>query len=508
MGSSKSEDVKILLNSVISYARILCTTVFSLLTVRYLIQALGVEQYGIYSLVTGVVTILSFLHAAMTVSTQRYLSFHQGIGDVEKLKEIFKCSFLLHVIIGLILVMLLFVIMYPLINSFLNINNRLIERTYYLYSGVIISIFFTIIVVPFNALLISHENFRVDSIFLILKAGLLFSFAAVLHQFAEEYRLIIFSVTLVVINIITFLCYFIYCVKKYSECSFSCVVNKKLLKEMTSFALWSLYTNLCYALNTQGINVVINKFYGAKMNAAYGIAFQINGQVKNLSQTLLSAMNPQIMKSEGRSDRERSIGVSVAASKIGFFLVSLVTIPCLYILPRVVELWLGTTPEYVVSFTIFFLLANSINQLTAGITPAIQAVGKIRQFQIVIGTTALIVLPVSYFLLEYNFSIYYVLYLLLSIEIITGIMKVWFFCEIFSMRKVWYLQSVIFKMLAPFAITNVLLYTIIDSFRLDGIIIISFLSFILYIITCYFLSLNKKEKEKIRSIVGFLIKKY
>ncbi|WP_426773878.1 lipopolysaccharide biosynthesis protein [Proteus faecis] len=507
MKNTKSEDVKILLNSIISYIRIFCTTVFSLLTIRFLIEALGVEQYGVYALVTGIVTIFTFLNSAMTVSTQRYLSFHQGIGNIEILSKIFKSSLLLHVIIGLILILILLGSIHPLINNFLNINEDLVSRTYYLYSGVVFSIFFTIITVPFNALLVSHENFRVDAIILVFKSFLLLIFSGSLHFIAEEYRLITFSIVIASINIIIFLCYLIYCRKKYSECNIKATIERKLLKEMTSFALWSLYTNLCYVLNTQGINIVINKFFGAKINAAYGIAFQINGQVKNLSQTLLSAMTPQIMKSEGKSNRERAISVSVAASKIGFFLVSLVTIPCLYILPDLIELWLGVIPQYVILFTIFFLFANLINQLTVGITPAIQAVGKIKKFQMVIGTTALIVLPASYFLLDYGISISYVLYLLILIEIITGAMKIWFFSNIFSIRKSWYIKNIVARMVFPFAITNALLYEVIDYFMLKGIIPIIFFSSFTYIIICYLFSLNNEERKEVNSIFLIIAKK-
>ncbi|HGN1247644.1 MULTISPECIES: lipopolysaccharide biosynthesis protein [Providencia] len=507
MERNKSENVKILFNSIISYLRIFCTTIFSLLTVRYLIEALGIEQFGIYALVTGVVTILAFLNSAMTVSTQRYLSFHQGTGDIQNLKKIFKSSLLLHILIGLVLVIILFGTMFPLINNFLNINVSLIGRTYYLYSGVIISIFFTIITVPFNALLVSHENFKIDAFILVFKAFLLLAFSITLHLVAEEYRLIAFSIILASINIIIFFCYLVYCSKKYSECNINSITDIHLLKEMTFFALWNLYTNLCYVLNTQGINIVINKFFGAKMNAAYGIAFQVNGQVKNLSQTLLSAMNPQIMKSEGRSNRERAIHVSVAASKIGFFLVALVTIPCLYILPNLIELWLGIIPQYVVLFTIFFLFANLINQLTVGVTPAVQAVGKIKRFQMVIGSTALIVLPISYILLHYNFSIYYVLYLLIFIEIITGIMKIWFFSEILSVKISWYIKNVIFRMVFPFLATNLLLYGVIDYFMLDGVFLTIIFSLLSYITMSYLFSLNRQEKKEVNSILLIMAKK-
>lgn len=285
---------------------------------------------------------------------------------------------------------------------------------------------FNIVSVPFNALLVSHENFRFDALVLILKALLMFVFSLALHLIDESYRMVAFSAVIFSTSLIVFLCYVIYCRVTYSECNLNSTIDRSILISMTSFAIWSLYTNLCYVLNTQGINVIINKFFGASTNAAYGIAFQINGQIKNLSQTLISAMNPQIMRSEGKSNRERAVGVSVAASKVGFFLVSLVTIPCFYILPRLIEIWLGFIPDFVLLFTFFFLFSNLVNQLTVGVTPAIQAVGKIKRFQMVIGTSALTVLPISYLLLEFDFSITYVLALLVIIEAITGGMKIYF----------------------------------------------------------------------------------
>lgn len=498
----KNENLKITLNSIISLLRIFFTTVFSLLTVRYLISALGVEQYGIYALVTGVVTILTFLNSAMTVATQRYLSFYRGNSSKESLSKIFKSSILLHLGIGLILLIVLFLLMNSLIKDMLNIDSKYHESTYYLYYGVVFSIFFNIVSVPFNALLVSHENFRFDALVLILKALLMFVFSLALHLIDESYRMVAFSAVIFSTSLIVFLCYVIYCRVTYSECNLNSTIDRSILISMTSFAIWSLYTNLCYVLNTQGINVIINKFFGASTNAAYGIAFQINGQIKNLSQTLISAMNPQIMRSEGKSNRERAVGVSVAASKVGFFLVSLVTIPCFYILPRLIEIWLGFIPDFVLLFTFFFLFSNLVNQLTVGVTPAIQAVGKIKRFQMVIGTSALTVLPISYLLLEFDFSITYVLALLVIIEAITGGMKIYFFSEILSVKKTWYLKNIIVRMVVPFIIANLLLCAVVNFFSIqDEVILVLLLSSIIYIPLCYIFSLDKSERKEVKSIL-------
>lgn len=175
---------------------------------------------------------------------------------------------------------------------------------------------------------------------------------------------------------------------------------------------------------------------------------------------------------------------------------------------NLVELWLGVLPDFVVLFTIFFLFSNLVNQLTVGVTPAIQAVGKIKKFQMVIGTTALVVLPISYVLLEFNFPITYVLSLLVLIEVVTGIMKIWFFSEILSIKKTWYFKNIVAKMVFPFVITNALLYLNVRYFMIQGeVILVSALSFLIYIPISYLLSLNKNEKEEVKSMFMIIIKK-
>ncbi|MFM5145753.1 lipopolysaccharide biosynthesis protein [Aeromonas rivipollensis] len=509
MTKNKSENLIILKNTVISYLRIICTTVFSLLTVRYLIGSLGVERYGIYALITGVITILTFLNSAMTVSTQRYLSFYQGAGDKEQLSVIFKTSCILHFIVGTFLAVILLLLMDPILNNFINIDNVFIGETRCLYLGVVTSIIISIFTVPFNALVISHENFRIDALILIFKSFLMLLISLYMTIISENERLAFLGGAIATISMLTLVLYFLYCKVHYVECTFKTPLLKGVFIDMSVFALWSLYSNICYVLNTQGINVIINKFFGAKMNAAYGIAFQINGQVKNLSQTLLSTMNPQIMKSEGGDNRERTVNVSIMASKVGFFLVALITTPLLYILPDVINIWLGVIPDYVVMFSLFFLFSNLINQLTVGVTPAIQAMGNIKKFQLWIGSTALLVLPISYVMLHFNVPIYSVMCLLLLVELVTGYMKVHIFSEFFEVGRKWYFNKVILKMALPFITTNAvaLIFSSHVVFYGSGLFI-AVTSVMLYLSSCYIFSLEMNEKMVLNKLMKNLIMKF
>jgi O-antigen/teichoic acid export membrane protein len=506
MTKNKNENITIVKNTVISYLRIICTTVCSLLTVRYLIGSLGVERYGVYALITGVIIILTFLNSAMTVSTQRYLSFYQGGGNKEQLGVIFKTSCILHLIVGILLAVILLLLMNTILGDFINIDNALIDETRYLYLGVVTSIIVSIITVPLNALVISRENFRVDALILIFKSLLMLLTSLCMNAIGEHDRLAFLGIAIAAISTLAFFAYFLYCKIYYIECTFKTPLVRGVFIEMSAFALWSLYSNICYVLNTQGINVIINKFFDAKMNAAYGIAFQINGQVKNLSQTLLSAMNPQIMKSEGKENRDRTVNVSIMASKVGFFLVALITTPLLYILPDVIELWLGVIPDYVVMFSFFFLFSNLVNQLTVGVTPAIQAIGNIKKFQLWIGSTALLVLPISYIMLYFNAPIYYVMCLLLLIEFVTGYLKVYIFSEFFEIGRTWYFNKVILKMALPFIITNAVALMFSSYVVFYGSeLLIAVISVMLYLSSSYIFSLEINEKIVLNKVIHNLI---
>jgi Na+-driven multidrug efflux pump len=494
---------RVVFNTGILYIKMFFTIAASLYTVRLLLDALGTSDYGIYTLIAGVISLLSFLNGAMTVSTQRYLSFHQGTGDVQMQRKVFNNSWILHVGIGLLVSVGLLITMPFLFNGFLNIDADRISIAKDLYYFVLISLFFTIISVPFTASLNAHENMLWSAIVLILQSFLKLLIAISLYNFVETDRLFYYGLLMAGVSVISFLLYAIFCLKKYKECSITQFeIDKPLIKELGSFAGWNLYTNLCYVLNTQGSNIIFNLFFGTRVNAAYGIAFQVNGQMKNLSRSLLQALNPQIMISEGLNDRQRTIRISMLASKFGFFLMAIFAIPCIFEMPALLKIWLKDVPEYTTIFSSYFLIATLINQLTVGISPAIQAIGRIRNFQLIIGSVALINLPIAYFLLTIGQPASSVLVIIVLIEIITGILKIVLFernCEI-SFTE--YFKSVVMKMILPTIINCMLIYVATTLVFSSLQIIPAFtISFVCFPVLFYLLGFNKIEKGLIITLI-------
>ncbi|MGF7409751.1 MATE family efflux transporter [Providencia alcalifaciens] len=506
----KDPKIKVISNAVITYGKMALLIGISLYTVRELLNNLGIDNYGIFTLSAGLITVFTFLNAAMSISTQRYLSFHQGTNKPDMQNNVFITSLILHFLIGIITISILFSILPILFSGVLEIEPKFIDDAKTLYICMIFTLFFTIISVPFVATLFSRENILFDSIILILQALLKLIAAKLIGFYPDSEKLSTYGFFLVIISGITCCFYVFYCCLCYPECRIKKQTRcKGLLKEMSHFAGWNLYTNLCYVLNTQGLNIILNIFLGTKINAAYGIASQVNGQVRELSLSLLRALNPQIMKSEGMEKRERMVRLSMLASKVGFFLVSIVAIPAILSMPKILELWLNMVPDFTSNICIFLLFASIINQLTVGINSAIQAIGNIKEFQLIIGTVALITLPTSFFLLKAGNSIYSVLILMILIEILTSFIKLFFFSRLCNISIKKYFTECIFRTTLSLLISTTLGYFLVSRIDLNNNWFTPFvIMFIIYPPIFYLIGFGKYEKSSFQKIISNIKSKF
>lgn len=495
-----------LFNTFILYLKMLYTIVVSLYTFRIVLSALGSLDYGVFALIAGVVAMLTFINSAMTVSTQRYLSFHQGKGDLLMQKKIFVNSLVIHILIGLIITLALLLISPFLFDGFLNIQADRIPAARIVYYTMIASVFFTIVSVPFTAVLNANENMLWISVVLMVQTTLKLLIAVLLFNFMQVDRLEYYAYFMALVTIVSFFMYAIFCFKKYEECKINHYeIDKPLIKELGSFAGWNLYTNIAYVANTEGTNVMFNLFFGTMVNTAYGIGSQVNNQIKNLAKTLLQVLNPQIMRSEGMNDRDRMIRLSMIASKSGFFLVTIISIPSIFEMETILELWLTEVPDYAVLFCSFFLLSTIINQITSGVAPAIQAIGNIKKYQVIIGTFALLNLPISYYLLKIGQPIFTVLLVLILIEVISSFIKIKMFSINCKVKSRDYLKSVIINFMVPALLNFALIYMIsLFVFSKFGFLISFGVSFITFPFLFYFFGINSSEKSIVISLVGVL----
>lgn len=488
---------KILFNTIVLYVKIMLNMALSFISVPIILRALGAEDYGLYTLVAGVISMLAFLNNSMTVSTQRYLSVTMGSGNVNRVKEVFSCSIYLHVLIGILVCLLFELGALFAFNGFLNIPMERIEEAKVIYQFLVLSTFFTIISVPYDAALNAHENMLVFSLITILGAFLRLGVAISLLYINAD-KLIVYGVGLACIVLVEVLLKRMYVSKFYKEmvCLPYKVLDKSLFREMFVFAGWNTFGTFAGVCRNQGLAIVLNLFYGTIVNAAYGVANQVNGVLSAFSGSLQKAINPQLMQQEGANQRGAMLNLSFLSIKISVLIFALMAIPLIIEMKTVLNWWLKQVPEYTVVFCQLILVINLLTQMSVGIMTAVQAGGKIALYQFTMGIIWFLNLPLGYLCLRLGYPPYSVLIVVCIMEIIALFMRLWFAYKLVQF-PVWAFVKRIFSsfsfvlLVAYFIGLKICFYMKSDWLRLSLVVIVVDLIILLGTYLCI---LSKKER--------------
>lgn len=385
---------RLIVNTGAQYTRTVINLVLSLYSTRLILEALGLDDYGIFTLIGGVVSMLAFMTNAMVSTTQRFMSFHQTKSNLVTQQKIFSNSVVMHLLFSLLILLLLEVVGPFLFDGFLNIKADRMEAAKIVYQCAIFMILCSFITAPYRALLISHENLIYISIIDICDGLLRVGIASILIYWGTD-KLILYGFLMLGVYVFNFTAFIIYDIKKYSECIFPKLkyFNKEYLKSMSSFVGWQLYSTGCIIGRVQGVAIVLNKFFGTVVNAAFGIALQVNGAINFISTALVTAINPQIVKAEGSGDRQKMLRLSEVASKFSFLLLAMLVIPICFVLPELLKAWLGNVPERSVLFSRVILITALIDQITYGLGCANSAIGNIRPYALTVNTIKIITVP-------------------------------------------------------------------------------------------------------------------
>ncbi|MBN1186534.1 MAG: MATE family efflux transporter [Bacteroidales bacterium] len=495
---------RVFFNTGILYGQMLLTIAITLFSSRIVLNALGAVNYGIFNLISGVILLLAFLNAAMTVSTQRYLSYYLGSGFHEKLQMVFNTSVVLHLILGIFICGFLLIVGIFLFDNVLNIPAESKESAVIIFHFMVCSTFFTIISVPYDAILNSHENMITVAIIEICNSIIRLGIAVSLIHFPGD-KLIFYGACMAGLTIIVVIIKRLYCHLKYSETKilFKKFFSKGLFKEMFAFSGWNFFGSFSMLAKNQGIAVILNTFFGARINASYAIANQVDSQLKSFSTYMLKALNPQIAISEGSGERKRMLNLAMIASKFAFLLMSFFAIPLLIEMPYVLTVWLKNVPEYTIGFCNLILVVSLINLLSVGIQSAVQSVGRIKKYQIGVSILLILNLPFAYILLRMGLLPTTVLCSTIIIEIFAFVFRLLAVNRLANMPIKEYLNYVVFK---PLLIVLICMgISIIPHFffnegfiRLLITIAVSSISFLLF---TKLLGLSKYENEKINKIL-------
>ena len=419
---------RIVINTVAQYSRSIITIILSLYSTRLILAALGVSDFGIYSIIGGVVAMLGFITNALVVTTQRYVSFHYGQEDMDAVRKVFSNSLLIHAVFAIILSLILFLLKDVVIYHWIKIPLDRIAAAENVYLFTIAILAITILIAPYKAVFIARENIVYISIVEVLD-GFLKLFLAVYITYSTFDRLVLYAAMMVFIQLCNLLAFSLYAIKKFGECSLggrrkdissSCILN------LLGFAGWTTYGAGVVVFRNQGIAIMLNNFFGTVINAAYGIAFQVQGAMAFVSTSVLNAMNPQIMKAEGAGDRDGMLKLAMQESKYSSALMMIIAIPAIWEIHSILSFWLKEVPPGAEMFCTFILLSFIADQLTYGLNTANQASGKVRIYSLLMYTPKLAILPLALFVLFMWHEAVYVMCVYLIIELIVSVSRLFY----------------------------------------------------------------------------------
>lgn len=386
-------------NTILLYIRMLLLMFISLYTSRVILNSLGVEDYGIYGVVGGLVTMFSVLSGSLNAAISRFLTFELGKGDKKKTIAVFRTSILIQLILSIIILILAETIGLWFLNNKMVIPHDRLIASNWCFQFTIITFCFNLLSVPFNSAIIAHEKMSAYAYIGVFEAiGRLC--IALSIAFCHHDRLILYSVYIAVFAVIVQLVYMIYGKRNFDEVSFLPIFKKDVLKEMFGFAGWNFIGAAAGVIRDQGGNLLINIYFGPTVNAARTIAMKINASVMQFAMNFTTALNPQITKSFANNNKEYTHELVFQGARFSSFMLLLISLPILIHTSFILRIWLGVVPEYTVILTRLTIINAIIEALSYPLVTVMLATGKIRNYQIIVGGMLLLNLPLSYILLE------------------------------------------------------------------------------------------------------------
>ena len=407
-----STSKRVIKNTLYLYIRMAVSILVNIFTTRILLQALGASDYGLYNVVGGAISILGFLTASMSSSTQRFISYAEGGGNFDEVKEIFNNALAAHYGVALITGFILALSGFIFFNGVLNIPDYRETVAKIIYLCMIVSTVFSITIVPYDALLNAHENMKFYSIVGILDVFFKLTIASIVF-FTRTDKLMLYGILMAVESWLVRLITQQYCKHHYTESqnvNIRKYVKKERLKEMFSFAGWNMANIASGVISLYGMSIVVNHFFGTTLNAALGIATQLSGVLMGVSMNMVKAITPVLAKREGGHHREQTIEITYIGCKFSFLLFAFFCIPTLFFMDRIIEIWLHNIPDWTILFCRILICSSLIEQLFLLLYQTIIAHGEIKQYNVTRSICNILPILLSIVMLEcYNFPPYIVL---------------------------------------------------------------------------------------------------
>lgn len=495
---AETSGARIAKNTLFLYLRTIVSIVINLVTVRLLWQALGVENYGIYNVVGGIVMMFSFLNAAMVASSQRFISFELGRGDMEQLRRTFSISITVHVMLAVVVLILAETVGLWFLNAKLNIPADKMTAANVVYQCSIASFMVTIVSVPYNACIVAHEHMKIFGIYGILDVVLKF-LAVVTVLLVAKHVLVLYASLLLAVAVTMRVLYGVYCTRHFEECRYVKERDPHLMRDMFSFAGWSFLGSMGFSVRDQGINILLNMMYDVTVNAAKGIANQIGGVINGFAGNFTMALNPQITKRYAAGEIDGMIRLIYAGCKYALLLIAVIVIPVVIGADEILHLWLGDVAPYTVGFVRLVLLLTLIESMISPITTALQATGHIRTFQIVISVIMILNIPVSWLVLKIVDNPLMVMWVSCTMSVIGIAARLMLLHGLVPISYRRFMVKVLFRSVPAILLSGVCTYAVYLQLpsSLIGLILFGISSVTLTVIIFFALALDKPEREMV-----------
>ena len=502
MSDITENNKRIAKNTIALYIRTFITLIVSLFTSRVILNVLGVEDYGINNVVGGIVAMFSIVTSSLAQAISRYLTFELGKKDIKRLKLIFSTSVNIQILMSFVIIILAETIGLWFLNNKMNIAPERMYAANWVFQFAVLSFVISLISVPYNAAIIAHEHMKAFAYISILEAGLKLGLAYMLYVSPFD-KLITYSFLMFFVAFLLRTIYGIYCKRHFEESSYHFVFDKSLLKEMLKFTGWNFIAATAYIFNTQGVNIISNLFFGVTVNAARGIAVQIDGITKNFINNFTTAVKPQVIKSYSSGDTEYMKKLICNGTKYSFFLMLIISMPFFFEAEFILNTWLGLIPEHAANFIRLTMVVSLVSLLGDFLYTNILAVGRLKKYMISETVITCLLFPITY--VSFIFSdipeIPYILFA--ATYFILIFVRLAFLKRMENFPIHLYLKNVIFvaiKVTIMSIPVPLILSFLLDKDAWNSILII-FISICSTILSAFTIGINENEQNTIKNFI-------
>lgn len=508
MAGYKADNARLAMNTMFLYFRMIFIMAVTLYTSRVVLRVLGVEDFGIFNVVAGVVAMFGFLNSSMSATTQRFISYSLGKGDAN-LNKVFSTCVLTHALIALgVLVLVESVGLWFLYNKMIIPEVRM-DAAFWVFQFSALSTVVTVMSIPFNADIIAHEKMSAFAYISIVEVCLKLLIVFLLDVGNID-KLVLYGFLLLLVQCGIFLTYMGYCLRHFKESRFRFVYEKKLFSEVFSFAGWNLWGYLASILYTQGLNILLNVFFGPVVNAARGLANQVDGAIRLFASNFQMAINPQIVKTYAAKDLESMHKLVFRSSKFSFFLLLALSLPVMIEAPVILRLWLSTVPDWTASFLRLMLVVVIVDSVANPLMTSAAATGRIKLYQSVLGGIQLLIVPVAYVVLRMGGEPNSVFVVHICICLIAFAVRLFIVRGMVGLSIKKYLMEVCVKSGVVTVVATVLpltLYFSMNNSLLSAIVVV-FVSLGSVAVSAYAIGLTKSERVFVSDKIGQILAKF